>query len=45
VPGEQIYKTALSAGVISEEEAQQMEAMTQAQRNVIMVDDFDPKDV
>ena len=45
VPGEMIYKTALAAGVISEEEAQQMEAMTQAQRNVIMVDDFDPKDV
>ena len=45
VPGEPVYKTALDAGVISKEEAQQMEAMTQAQRNVIMVDDFDPKDV
>lgn len=45
IPGEMMYKTALAAGVINKEEAQQMEAMTQAQRNVIMVDDFDPKDV
>ncbi len=45
MPGEPLYKTALKVGVITEEEAQQMEAMTEAQRKVIMVDDFDPKEV
>ncbi len=45
VPGEALYQTAHSAAVIDADEAEQMEAMLQAQRNVIMVDDFDPKEV
>ncbi|MFK8068120.1 MAG: acyl-CoA dehydrogenase [Gammaproteobacteria bacterium] len=44
-PGELLYKTALTAGIITAEEAQVMEAATKAQRNVIMVDDFDPEEV
>lgn len=44
-PGEPVYSTALKAGIITEEESKQMESALQAQRNVIMVDDFNPEEV
>ena len=45
VPGEPLHKSARDAGVITAEEADYLQQTAQAQRNVIMVDDFDPKEV